>query len=172
MRLKVGDVVFISTGMIVTTNIPSKFIYSNRRLSSDLTESQIVVGKMYKIDNNLIEEKRRIAKGIIESFKYEGFNISEKNVWDFIDNNIGSIKSDEFIFEPDYFVVIKTALEGGGTGHGQFDIYPDGHHVYLKRLNNGEYDKNGDEISFYQSGCFNNIVKDINVVKTMEMSFC
>ena len=28
------------------------------------------------------------------------------------------------------YVVVKTAFEGGGTGHGPDDAYPDGHHVY------------------------------------------
>ena len=34
----------------------------------------------------------------------------------------------------DEYVVIKTSHEGGGTGMGPHDIYPDGHHIYAKKL--------------------------------------
>lgn len=72
------------------------------------------------------------------------------------------------------YVVLKTAYEGGGTGMGPHDVYPDGHHVYAKKLkNNGFWDSNGQEIDFYQSGCFTCMIepKDIGVIKTMKMSF-
>jgi len=57
------------------------------------------------------------------------------------------------------YVVAKTAFEGGGTGHGPGDIYPDGHHVYCETLT-GLHRK----ISFYQSGCFTNMIEYIKPV--------
>lgn len=54
------------------------------------------------------------------------------------------------------FVVVRTAMTGGGTGHGPGDIYPDGYEVTVKRLvGDGTYDPNGEELVFFQTGCFN-----------------
>lgn len=32
------------------------------------------------------------------------------------------------------YVVYKTAKEGGGTGHGPHDVYPDGWHVFARAV--------------------------------------
>lgn len=48
----------------------------------------------------------------------------------------------------EYFVY-KTAYEGGGTGHGPYDVYPDGHHVYCRKVENKSV-----EVDFYQTGSF------------------
>ena len=45
--------------------------------------------------------------------------------------------------------VTSTCVTGGGTGHGKYDVYPDGHRVTAKRL-----DKPGQEVMFFQTGCF------------------
>lgn len=47
------------------------------------------------------------------------------------------------------YVVYKTTFDGGGCGHGPHDIYPNGHHVFCKKLRDNEI-----QIDFYQSGCF------------------
>ncbi|MDO8558991.1 MAG: hypothetical protein Q7R84_01540 [bacterium] len=72
------------------------------------------------------------------------------------------------------FIVETARMQGGGTGHGPNDIYPDGWHIQARRLNkDGSYDPNGEVIHFYMSGCFTNIVepKDIKVVGKMQMMF-
>jgi hypothetical protein len=70
------------------------------------------------------------------------------------------------------FVVEKTAMEGGGTGHGPNDIYPDGWHVFARRLSvENTYDPKGELINFYQSGCFNSLVKDVEVVGKMNKKY-
>ena len=72
------------------------------------------------------------------------------------------------------YVVTKTSFSGGGTGHGPHDIYPDGHHVIAKQLDdNRDYDENGLEINFYQSGCFTAMIyaKDIEKVGSKKMTF-
>lgn len=72
------------------------------------------------------------------------------------------------------YVVINTAFEGGGTGMGDHDVYPDGHCVYAKKLKAGVWDKNGKEVYFYQSGSFTCILepeKIEKVIKVMQMSF-
>jgi len=72
------------------------------------------------------------------------------------------------------FVVESANMQGGGTGHGPGDTYPDGWHVQARRLDeNGTYDPNGEVICFYMSGCFTCMVDPINVkvVGKMQMRF-
>lgn len=47
------------------------------------------------------------------------------------------------------FEVTETRLTGGGTGHGPYDVYPDGHQVLAREVGG-----QGRTIHFYQSGCF------------------
>ena len=53
------------------------------------------------------------------------------------------------------YVVVKTNFDGGGTGHGPHDVYPDGHHVFCQRVTDGI------KIDFYQTGCFTAMIKSI-----------
>lgn len=72
------------------------------------------------------------------------------------------------------FVVESANMQGGGTGHGPGDVYPDGWHVQARRLNNnGTYDPKGEVIRFYMSGCFTCIIdkSDVKVVGKMQMWF-
>ena len=61
----------------------------------------------------------------------------------------------EFMFLAGKYIVTKTTRDGGGTGHGPHDVYPDGHHVLCQNLDNGY------EVDFYQSGAFTAMNKDI-----------
>jgi len=62
-------------------------------------------------------------------------------------------------FEAGAYVVDKTAMVGGGTGHGPHDTYPDGWEVTALLLKDQEK-----EISFFQSGCFNGMLPDIEPI--------
>ncbi|HSH41295.1 MAG TPA: hypothetical protein VK973_04135, partial [Arenicellales bacterium] len=57
------------------------------------------------------------------------------------------------------YVVYKITQEGGGTGHGPNDVYPDGHHVFCERLDN-----NSIKVDFYQSGSFTAMIEEIQPV--------
>jgi hypothetical protein len=57
------------------------------------------------------------------------------------------------------YVVYKTAFEGGGTGMGDHDIFPDGWHVYCEKLTNPFI-----KVDFYQSGCFTAVIEKIEPV--------
>lgn len=57
------------------------------------------------------------------------------------------------------YVVFKTAFDGGGTGHGPHDVFPDGHHVYCERLDDLTV-----KVDFYQSGCFTSMLPDLKPV--------
>lgn len=61
------------------------------------------------------------------------------------------------------YVVYKTAMEGGGTGMGPHDVYPDGHHVYCEKL-----DDPSQKIDFYQSGSFTAMLPDLKPVGRAE----
>lgn len=55
------------------------------------------------------------------------------------------------------YVVTKTVHDGGGTGHGAHDIYPDGHHVYAERFLGAKEMRSEQprwKIDFYQTGAF------------------
>lgn len=68
------------------------------------------------------------------------------------------------------WVVLHTEMSGGGTGHGPHDVYPDGHRVKARRLRpDGTYDPDGQEIGFYQSGCFIGMVEPDKVTITRQM---
>ncbi len=72
------------------------------------------------------------------------------------------------------FVVESANMQGGGTGHGPGDVYPDGWHVRARQLDDkGAYDPNGEVIQFYMSGCFTCMVdpNDVKVVGEMQMRF-
>lgn len=63
------------------------------------------------------------------------------------------------------YVVEHAAMEGGGTGHGPHDIYPDGWHIRARKLKaDGSYDPQGVEIEFYQSGAFTAVNEKVPVV--------
>ncbi len=61
------------------------------------------------------------------------------------------------------YVVTKTVVEGGGCGHGPYDIYPDGHHVFCTKIDDPSI-----SIDFYQSGCFTAMITDIRPIGRMK----
>jgi hypothetical protein len=69
------------------------------------------------------------------------------------------------------YVVVHAASQGGGTGHSHHDVYPNGWFIRARKLRqDGSYDPQGIEISFYQSGCFTAMNTDVPVVSQMSMS--
>ena len=90
-------------------------------------------------------------------------NLKEGDVFTFVDGR-----------QTGEWVVERTAMTGGGTGHGPHDIYPDGWHVTARRLTaTGAYDPTGVTTKFYQSGCFTNMVMphEVVVVRRMRRTF-
>lgn len=171
MKLQEGNVIKLQNGMRVYGLIPEKFVYSNRKTSTELTRSEIEIGKVYENDTNLQKVTSNIVKGIIERFSWEGVNVDVSKVVEFVKGNVPEQQKEQFSLKEGEFVVIKTTFDGGGTGHGQNDVYPDGYHVFCKALKNGEYDENGIEISFYQSGSFTCMITNISSVRDMKMMF-
>jgi hypothetical protein len=174
--LKEGDVINIENGMKVYTQIADMFIYQNS-LSDKLSSHDVIVGATYtneKSENHLFNSKnfmKDIIEEIVRKCENNGLTIEPKKVFDFIKQNAVKPDLKTFILEGGEFVVIKTSYEGGGTGHGQYDVYPNGHCVYCKKLKGGKFDINGIEINFYQSGCFTAMIENITPIRKMQMNY-
>jgi len=69
------------------------------------------------------------------------------------------------------YVVEDARMTGGGTGHGAHDVYPDGWQVRARRLDNGNYDPKGRLRTFYMSGCFNGMIREVEVVRKLTKTF-
>jgi len=168
--LKVGDVILLQDGMDVYTELPSKFIYDNRKLSTKLAKSGIVVGITIKTSIDITKEKTNVASDIVLAFKSNlGYDVSLDTVNYFIDSVVASPSAtEEFIVEAGAFVVLDTKYDGGGSGDYSFS----GHHVFCKRLKDGKYDANGQEVDFYQSGGFTAMIKpdEIQPIATMTVT--
>jgi hypothetical protein len=164
--LKEGDVIFLKRGMKVHAWIPEKFVRENSKLSKELTRSVVEVGKYFAKKPDVTRDIEMLANDIVKSFESKlGLKIKAADATVFITSKLPAIKTDSYILDEGEFVVISTAMEGGSTGH---DAYPDGHHVFCKRLNaDGSYNDNGTEINFYQSGCFTGTIlpDDIEVLR-------
>lgn len=70
------------------------------------------------------------------------------------------------------YVVVNASLQGGGTGMGPGDVYPDGWHITAQRLMATKITSTGRSmspehplrVSFYQTGCFTAMIPDITAV--------
>lgn len=75
------------------------------------------------------------------------------------------------------YVVEEVSCSGGGTQlsmSGGTEEWPDGHHVVARRLSpEGDYDENGEAVTFYQTGCFTAMVKpdEISPIGKMRRTF-
>lgn len=164
--LSVGDVVFLGTGEMVYGQIPEKFVYSNRLFSSKLVNHDIKIGRIYdEASTNPDDVINEIAKKVLNAFESNGAKISMITALQFVGKHAPIRPAEKFVLDSGEFVVIKTLSDGGS--HGGHDDYPDGHHVYCKKLKDDAFDPDGLEVNFYQSGCFTAMIKDIKPIRKM-----
>ncbi|MFF2532431.1 hypothetical protein ACFVS2_26550 [Brevibacillus sp. NPDC058079] len=174
--LQTGDVVEIQKGMSVSVSIPQKFVYSNKRGSSENVNHVIKIGTIFDNSVDVEEVKKQIIKGIQEKFDFRvGIQVKSEEAETFVSSILEKYKEERFdssIFLGEY-VVVHTELSGGGFGHGIHDEYPDGHEVRCKKMKDGLYDPNGIEITFYQSGFFLNKItpEQIQPIRKMIQTF-
>lgn len=57
-----------------------------------------------------------------------------------------------------HYVVTRTAMTGGGTGHGPGDVYPDGHRVVAIPIDSQDDENELGRCEFYQSGSFTELI--------------
>ena len=140
------------------------FVYGER--SFDENDKRIKVGRdtpEYVVRRHLTDDE--IAEIVLKTRKMP----TGDALW--IDEDFGSPDLSRANAE---YVVIETKMQGGGTGHGPHDVFPDGWHVVAKRLDAGrKWNSDGEEIEFYMTGCFINMIPPNKVVKVgeMKMSF-
>jgi hypothetical protein len=65
------------------------------------------------------------------------------------------------------YVVLRTAIDGGGRGHGVYDIYPSGHHVWCKSIDH----HTPIEVDFYQTGAFTCMIPDIQPIGRADLQW-
>jgi len=138
----------------------------------------MIVGEYYSSNPDITTQRQRIANDIIESFDIHlGVKLKNEDaieVLDFVKKHIPAWSTDSFIVDEGDFVVTRTSFSGGGSGMGDHDTYPNGHHVYCQRLKaDGTFDENGTKVSFYQSGSFNAMIlpKDLKVYRQLKKNF-
>ena len=106
-------------------------------------------------EGDVIELKAgmKVYANIPEHFVYENrkgsFSLTRHDV----------ILGGEFEYLCGKYIVYKTTFDGGGTGHGVNDVYPDGHHVFCMKA-----DDENVKVDFYQSGCFTAMIENIEPV--------
>ena len=132
--LKEGDIIKLEKDMVVYGDIPEMFVYGNRLISKKKTHNEIIIGHTYHNQLNMQDSIKKVSKNIIEAFNYEGFEIDFKKVINFIEDNISKPSKETFILEGGEFIVYKAYYDGGGTGMGDHDIYPDGHYTFFNVL--------------------------------------
>lgn len=67
------------------------------------------------------------------------------------------------------FLVTESNMQGGGGR----DDYPDGWHIVAKRLDEkGKFDPKGEEIAFYMTGCFIDMIppEEVSIVGHLAMT--
>jgi len=100
-----------------------------------------------------IKEGHRVYADVPKHFLSEigNFDLTRRNIM--IDEN-------QFSYLIGTYIVIKTSEEGGGPDGGmRGEAYPDGHNVKCVKSDNNKI-----KISFYQTGCFTAMIKEIEPI--------
>jgi hypothetical protein len=171
--LKEGDVIFLENGMMVYASIPEMFIFENKKKSRKLIKHKIIIGKNFVNNTDITEDVKNLAKQIVEAFSIcLGYSLSKVDALNFIESKVNPPKSISFCLEEGEFVVTKTNSDGGGIAMFH-DEYPDGHHVFCKKLKDSNFDENGIEVDFYQTGSFTAMIspKKLSLLRTMSRNF-
>ncbi len=120
---------------------------------NDSPQEEYVMGYLSKPKNVLEDRVKKAKKGDLGEWlvDYSAFDESRKEA---------------------LYVVEHAEISGGGTGHGPHDVFPDGWLVQARKLNpDTTYNPKEELIEFYQSGCFTDLIKTVEVVGKMEKTF-
>ena len=147
--LQEGDVFALKPGMKVYAYIPECFVYANSRNSSKITKTDLEVGVVLKNSGG--------------SLKIGDYKPKKKLTFD-----TSTLAGN--------YVVIHTNFGGGGTGMGLHDVFPDGWHVTARRLHSdglasGRYNPEGQQVEFYQTGCFTAMNPNVKVIGKMKKTY-
>ncbi len=173
--LKKGDVFKLVKGMEAYVEVPDRFVYDNTQYSSEVTQRAVQIGQIFRGRALKKNYKEILADKIIEKLKnsssFKGVEIDFEILQEAI--SVPAFKTNQFDTNDliGEYVVTSTKYDGGGTGHGPHDVYPDGWHVTAKKLKQGKYDQKGKKITFYQSGCFTAMNENVPVIRKMKETF-
>lgn len=171
--LKQGDVIELANGMNVYASIEDRFVFSNRKFSTEKSVNEVVVGKQYKAKPTLTD-KNEIVKTIAKDFERSGLKVSSKKIAEFVEKEVhGKMNSATWKLESGEFLVIKTEMTGGSNDVARGDNYPDGHMVTAKRLRDGKFNPDGEIVSFYQTGSFTAMITpdEISPIRKMTLMY-
>jgi hypothetical protein len=172
--LQTGDVIEIKKGMKVYAKLLEKFIYAGHYASEKFAQTDIRVGDEKTSSFEIDKVKESLVVKIQEAFgRTLSLQVENTAIESFVEPMLLGFKTETFdtqVYEGEY-VVTKTELSGGGSGHN--DTFPDGHHVFCQKLNNGLFDKEGLEIHFYQTGSFTVTIKkdEIQPIRKLNPTF-
>jgi hypothetical protein len=171
--LEAGDVIYLKNGMKVYADVPEKFVYANCKKSDKKTHHEVIIGKVITNDTDINEDKADLIKDIIHDFDIRlGVHVTKAEAQAMVESKVKAPKASKFCLEGGEFLVVKTKLEGGGTTMFN-DVYPDGHHVFCKKLNvDGTYE-DSIEVDFYQTGSFTAMIEPgkITIIRTLTPKF-
>lgn len=141
-----------------------RFVYGERDLFG--RNNRITVGR---------DEPKCIVRRHLSDEEISEINLRTKKMpkgealW--IDEDLGSADLTRAKAE---FVVIEARAQGGGPDPYGGVPYPDGWHVVAKRLDEGrKWNPDGEEIEFYMTGCFLNMIpaRSVKIVGKLKMGF-
>ena len=93
---------------------------------------------------------------------------NRKGIWTLTHINVTIVG--EFKYLLGKYIVIKTAFDGGGTGMGHHDTYPNGHHVWAEQVPERKEDI-CHKVDFYQTGAFTAMITDIEPIGKAERTW-
>jgi hypothetical protein len=102
-----------------------------------------------------LKPRHRVYADVEERFVYE--NTPKSRNLTHTDVEIGGERDQTNL--AGRYIVIKTNHEGGGTGMGPHDVYPDGHHVFCQKVDDPTV-----RVDFYQTGSFTAMIPEIKPV--------
>lgn len=108
----------------------------------------------------LIEAGHSVNTLVPEHFVYSNHKGSFK-----MTNSVVTVAGELSYLEGKY-IVVKTTFDGGGTGHGPHDVYPDGHHVHCISADGSKR-----KLDFYQTGSFTHRNADITAIGKAELKW-
>ena len=171
--LQEGEVFNLTKGMKAYVAIPERFLCSTRNLSDKTTTTDVTIGQKYNTRTKEIEnEIQDLVKQTSESAPRLSTDVLYKLIRKAYKGRLRGESFDSSQFMGEY-AVIHTENSGGGKqasmGGGAPDVYPDGHKVKAKKLAaDGSFDPDGTEITFYQTGAFTAMNKDVPVIRSMQ----
>jgi hypothetical protein len=111
------------------------------------------MNKLAEGDVIMISPRHTVYALVPKHFVYA----NKRGCWELTKHNVTVM--DEFLYLSGEYIVTKAVMDGGGTGNGPGDIYPDGWHVFCQKEDDPSI-----KIDFYQSGCFTAMIEDIKPI--------